>query len=359
MPDPFRTDRPRPPVVQTATWRRLLTAATKLAAEAPWEWLYDCDLLGLPAPPGEEGRLASVMGNSGELFGAMIFRGALGGGWLLNQTSGRVAGYERDQAEHGQDCLKVEFVLKSELEAEDLAMYRLAGYTPVSKGKRARWPVFRSFKPGYVPWPLDQAEAELLIADLDRVFRFLVILNGDRSYFRGRFPDEVPFLLDREDAPAAPGPAPLQWKRVPVPEPPELVPVPIDETLALRLCTLPQPRDLVWEVDAGIMDIMLVTPNRPAFAQAGMVVQAQVGRVLHAELGTPPARLEQTAVKALLTAMEKAGVRPGLLHVQHGRLRVGLQEIARECGMDLRLVASLPASDVVRASLFDRWPGGQ
>src|ERR1017187_10416692 len=56
-----------PPDVAPETWRALLAAAADFAALAPWEFAYDSDAVGLIDPVTGETRIATVLGNAGEV----------------------------------------------------------------------------------------------------------------------------------------------------------------------------------------------------------------------------------------------------------------------------------------------------
>ena len=62
----------------------LLAATTEFAAAIPWELMADCDLVGLTDLKTGETRLAAVLGNGGEVFGAVFYRRPAGLHWILN-----------------------------------------------------------------------------------------------------------------------------------------------------------------------------------------------------------------------------------------------------------------------------------
>src|SRR2546422_922833 len=151
---------PPPPVVPE-TWRALLDAASDFAATAPWEYMYDSDVVGLIDPATGETRIGTVLGNAGEVFAAIFYRRATGLRWILQMLNDAPDPENLNTAE-GIDALKLEFVPKRELRTEDLAMLNAAGFKP--KGKGAVWPQFRAAEPGWHPWHINQREADELLA---------------------------------------------------------------------------------------------------------------------------------------------------------------------------------------------------
>jgi len=138
-----------PPPVATETWRALLAAASDFAARQPWESMYDSDVVGLIDPVTGETRIATVLGNAGEVFAAVFYRHAAGLRWILQMLDDAPDPEDFNTAD-GMDCLKLEFVPKRELCKEDLAMLKAAGFKPAGKG--SVWPQFRSSDPGWHPW---------------------------------------------------------------------------------------------------------------------------------------------------------------------------------------------------------------
>jgi len=138
-----------PPKVALDTWRALFAVAAEFAALKPWECMYNTNVVGLIDPHTGQTRIASVLGNGGEVFGVAIYRRPTGLRWVLQILAnpheiGDFNGIE------GLDALKLEFVHKRELVKADLAAPEAAGFKP--KGKGCVWPQFRSAEPGWLPW---------------------------------------------------------------------------------------------------------------------------------------------------------------------------------------------------------------
>src|SRR5579864_2188669 len=98
-----------PPPVAHETWRQLLSLVTAFAASKPWEVVSDADVVGLEDLKSGETRICCVLGNAGQIFGAIFHRRGAGLRWLLNTVSDSPDEPGPEIAE-GIDCLKLEFV---------------------------------------------------------------------------------------------------------------------------------------------------------------------------------------------------------------------------------------------------------
>lgn len=199
---------PPPPPVAPETWSALLAAAADFAALEPWKFTYDSDAIGLIDTATNETRIATVLGNAGEVFAAVFYRRAAGLRWILQMLGDTPDPEDLNNAD-GMDCLKLEFVPKRELWKEDLAMLNAAGFK--ANGKGSIWPQFRSAKPGWHPWHINQAEASQLLADLPRLIAFCKMFKQHPDLFDERDATEIPFLP--AVSPARPlTPKDLDWR---------------------------------------------------------------------------------------------------------------------------------------------------
>jgi hypothetical protein len=120
-----------PPTVAPETWHALFAAASEFSAAEPWEYMYDSDAVGLIDPGTGETRIATVLGNAGEVFAAVIYRRA-GLRWILAMLDDAPNPEDLNNAE-GMDCLKLEFVPKRELGKDDLAVLKAAAFKPAGE----------------------------------------------------------------------------------------------------------------------------------------------------------------------------------------------------------------------------------
>jgi len=166
-----------------AEWGKLYQAALRFREVAPWTWMENEELFAVVDPQGGATGYCSVMGSSNEEFGLGIFIGELGYKRYLELVSGQSVPGNLDE-EIMVPLLTLLFVNREELAKEDRAVIRSLGLQ--FRGRNA-WPLFRSQRPGYVPWFLEKEEAFFLTSALEQA---LVVADG---VHRGRLDlfDEV------------------------------------------------------------------------------------------------------------------------------------------------------------------------
>ena len=146
------------------TWRHLHDAASRLKTLAPWEWMTESDVFGVEHPETGDLGFVSVMGMLGEHHAVTVYLGpeALAQFWALQQA-GPSADPER-VLEIPQ--LQASFEDRDMLQKQDQALIKQLGLK--FRGRQA-WPLFRSFRPGFVPWFLEPGEVQFLSSILDQV----------------------------------------------------------------------------------------------------------------------------------------------------------------------------------------------
>jgi hypothetical protein len=334
-----------PPPVTPETWQSLLAAAADFAALRPWEFTYDGEGVGLIDAATGETRIATVLGNAGEVFAAVFYRRG-GLRWILSMLSDSPNPEDLNNAE-GMDCLKLEFVPKRELLKEDMNVLKAAAFKPSGKG--VVWPQFRSVEPGWHPWHLNQTEAEQLLSDLPRLIAFCKMHSEYPGIFDERDVTEMPFLpAVLPDRPLTP--KDLDWH-------PFLVPPASIETFQAppdklqKLLFLKHVPELACEFDSGLLPgASFVENGRRCFGRFSMLVENRRGLVLamniHSAALTPAEAVGQGLVEALL----KAETLPGKIYIGGSRLQPILQPLCDELQIQL-IPASLPALEEAIHSL--------
>jgi hypothetical protein len=336
-----------PPPVAPEAWRALLTAAADFAALKPWEFAYDTAAVGLIDPTTRATRIGNVLGNAGEVFAAVFYHGA-GVRWILAMLSDNPCPEDLNNAD-GMDCLKIEFVPKRELWKEDLALLRAATFQPAGKGHV--WPQFRSAKPGWHPWHINQNEADQLLSDLPRLTAFCKMLAEHPDLFADRAPTEIPFLPvpmpDRRLAPKD-----LDWT--------PLMPLPLTGLEPFRpsaeqletLRALKRQSGLDCEFDSSLMPGgSFVENGRHCFGRFSLLVEKQRGLVLGVDVQSGALAPAEAAGRSLIKALTMAKRLPEKLFIGGSRLQPVLQPLCDELRIQLWPVSSLPALEEAVASL--------
>ena len=333
------------PTISLDLWRELYQAAASFQLLAPWQWMDDTHVLGVNNEHGV--RLASVLGNLGELSGLASYRGSAGANFLLRLRRGEFAP-EHPDAGFYQDALLVDFVPRKDLRKEERAIIQQIAFQPPVR-KPTLFPQFQSHKPGYAPWFIDEAEARLLLDDLRKVVRFAELLRTKLALCDSRQDNEFPFF------PAAVA-EPLtldqfEWRTIsPVP-PPADPPIVTHAFDLAPLLALSQPPQSAWELTAFYAPMPVGEPPRPYYPKMAMGVDAATGMILAFQLAGPDHTMAQAAARGLVQSIKASGRRPCAIKIDSINLTRALQPLANALGAELLQAKSLPMANEARRSL--------
>ena len=326
-----------PPVIAKETMRALLAASTAFSAAKPWELMADCNLVGLPDSLTDSIRLGCVLGNAGELFGAVVYRRAAGLRWVLN-TVNTPEGFMDLESVGDMDCVKVEFTTRQCLLKEDLALLKTVNYRPL--GDPISWPQFQSTRPGWAPWFIDQAEAEQLLADLLRLTAFHTLFREYPALFADHPPGQIPFLPD--PLPNRPlQVADLDWRSLII-APETIEPFVATDSQVLRLRSLKQEPRATFEFGSRLLlGSTILEEGRPCFSRINLLVTHANGAVLGFELYPATIPLTPGAGAGLVKALTDAGSLPGTLLIDAPRLETVLGPLCQALNIKLQLTQPL------------------
>lgn len=159
----------------------LYDLADRLHALAPWSVLEEIDLIRVIHPQTGESGYISIMGTCGEHFCLALYLGAE----ALHRFNLMQADDPDDNAIPQDDRigliletrqLQVAFGIREELRKDELAEIKKLG----RKYRGNNWPMFRSYKPGYAPGPLDEQEIPWLTIAIEQFFAVFPTLNPAR-----------------------------------------------------------------------------------------------------------------------------------------------------------------------------------
>lgn len=148
--------------ISESNWKRLLLLAKEYSELAPWQWLTDHQVFSIQHPKTEEYVYCSVMGAMGEEFGLATFHGQTGLRNLQMILDGSISASDFSAANDG---IFLSLCHREEMETEDYQLIKREGIIFKEKDK---WPMFRSFQPGYYPWYLTEEEVDLFATILER-----------------------------------------------------------------------------------------------------------------------------------------------------------------------------------------------
>ena len=305
-----------PPPIALETMQALIQAATAFGAAKPWEKMFDTHLVGLTDPVTNDLRLASVMGNAGQVFGASISRRAAGFRCLL-QIIDDVGELPDMEIAANMDGLKLEFVARHELTKEEVSRLKAHKFQPVGSGRI--WPQFQSVVPGWAPWYIDETEARQLAADLPRIVQFYTLFRAHPDLYDDHDFPEVPFLP--EPMPGRPlTPDDLDWRALTVPPETHAPYQPGDEQWpALR--ALKPDGQLECEFGCEVLSSSLILEQgKPCHSRVALLLDHQQNLVLGVQNVFAFQPLARSAGEKLVAMLLQLGRRPRALFVADARL---------------------------------------
>lgn len=336
--------------------RRLYQVAIRVKELAPWTWMDESEIFGVQNPETGELGFVSIMGMAEEHFAVTVYQGAEGlyGFWDLE--SGEVMANPQRLLEIPQ--VQVSFENREQLDKQDRDMIKKLGLK--FRGAHA-WPLFRSYRAGFLPWFVTAEEARFLTHALDQTLDvaprvkdnpdllYVEDDDDDESYLV-RVPRQQGDRLDWED----------QIMRVPPPEP-ERVPVVLDIEVIGQLKQLPQ-RNLELEVDL----LSMPTPvgekgERPflpyllllADARSGMIVGFDMMKVEDSLAG-----MHGQVPMKLAHWLAQASVVPREIRVRSELLFELLNPLAKTLNIKVRQSDDLPSIDAAMDAMFSMMGAG-
>ncbi len=147
-------------------WRKLYDVALNFRDLHPWTQLSEDIQFGVQNPVDGMVGYCSIMGGLGTHYALGVYRGSGALAKFLDIS----AAHEFDPPSAGefmysQDCIMLSFEDRKQLAPEDLAI--IAGLGLSFRGS-SKWPLFRSYDPGYIPAPLTLAEIRFLTITIDQ-----------------------------------------------------------------------------------------------------------------------------------------------------------------------------------------------
>lgn len=147
-------------------WARLYSISKNIKDLAPWENLFDTELIVILLPGSDMPYFCSTLGMSGECFGIVVYPGV-----TAFDSFNRIA----DASELSppylhigmQDCMTMYLGDRDELVEKERKIIRGLGYK--FRGHN-NWIYFRRMKPGFYPWTLTAEEADTLAQVLENYF---------------------------------------------------------------------------------------------------------------------------------------------------------------------------------------------
>lgn len=329
-------------------WKQLYDAAFRVQKMAPWTWMEEIEILGIQPAGAKEPAFVSVMGEHGEYYAIGVYPShfALSQFWSLRLA---VEDLPRPDALLETQQLQVAFGRAEDLEPEERKILKELGYSP--RGKNA-WPYFRSTQPGYLPWFIEPAEADLLLAAMKQVLYFAPRLKEDPTLLPEEIGPDIPILVRLQtgaDSPAA-------WTETYRVFPLEMwwldLSVPTDAMNAVR--ALPR-NDQCLEVDVALLPFPVgETDDRPKIPYLFMVADRASQLVLGVEMLTVETTIQnvwESIPVHLVKVLERNQIRPARLAVKNRWVKQMLMPLSTQLEIEIERVGELPTIQEIQNSI--------
>lgn len=324
-------------------WQALYAVAAEFRQLAPWDWMTDGDLFGVEEPTTGEVGYCSVMGVGGQEFGLAVFVGAEGFAAYRKLALGEIDP-ESMEAAMVLRSLAVTFGAREELSQRDREVIRFLGLR--FRGRDV-WPWFRSERPGYLPWYLEQEEAHFLELALRQAIHVAQqVKEGTVQLTSGV--DGQPLLTRcfRRGAWLN------EWCQPPVWEERPEEPEEVDALRVQRLRTSkPQSRDS-WQLDFFLLPAAVGDRGERPYFPRMLLVVTQQGLIVGVQLLKPWASPTEKQ-EAVLALLEQGPHLPRQILVAQEEVKRVVGGVARGLGISIR-IGDLVVLDAVKDEMGEQ-----
>jgi hypothetical protein len=333
------------------TWKALYAAAARFYALKPWEWMGDSDIFGVRNPADGETGFCCIMGAAGEHFALAVYLGAEGLE-VLKKIGLEEVPTDPFSVLLTQKCLMASFEDREILEPEDIEVIRDLGLK--FRGRNA-WPQFRSYRPGYSPWTVTQAEAEFLTIALDQAcevcprYRDRPDELGKQNAINGYERFMIRVRTERNGQ--------HMWEdsmeSVPPYDPPLILPAPPDSAQLKAVSSRSKRTSLVVDIDFFPMPTAIKEPQdeRPWYPTVVLCVDDTSGMILHFEM-VRAKEIGAAFAQAFLDFASQSGQLPSKVRVRSEQAQLLLEPVLDELKVPIEVTESLPMIEEAQLSLY-------
>jgi hypothetical protein len=337
--------------------RQLYEVAGRMKELAPWTWMDESEIFGVQHPETGELGFVSIMGMAGEHFAVALYQGAEGLYGFVDMASGDAIADPQRLLEIPE--LQASFEDRDVLDKQDREVIKKLGLK--FRGAHA-WPMFRSYRPGFMPWFVTAEEARFLTLALAQVLEVAPRVKDDPEILDGSDDEDDERFLVRVPQPSGDG---LDWEdrmmRVPRPVP-ERIPVVLDVEVIEQLKQLPH-RNLELEIDLfGMPTPIGEKGERPHLPYLLMLADGRSGLIIGFEMmivENSLAEMQGQIPMKLAERLAQAGVVPGEIRVRSESLLELLNPLAKTLTIKLRQADFLPMIDAAMDSMFGSMMSGE
>jgi hypothetical protein len=330
---------------------RLYGLASELYGLRPWRVLDEDNLVVVRDSASGELCYCSVIGALGEVLAMHAYIGTEG----LRQFRKVEAEVFADPAEFYvyTHCVYVEFVPKTELLRQDRELLAALGHP---QGRGLASPIFRTMRPGFLPWFVTEDEARTLAECIRGTIEICAAVVSRKKVKFWERADSYPMVKRME------GPEPrYQIEMIQSILPPEapVAPARLPEETQLAI----RGRDFAMR---GVMELDLTYSGaaigkkgeRNSCAAIAMAVDAESGMVLAPEVADSSIAAGDTLAKVFVKAVQTSRALPREVRVRSQKLRDSLTPLMESLGVTVRVARKLPACDEARSYMLGFFGGG-
>ena len=332
--------------ISPESWRALYEAAVNFRDIAPWRWMYDDDLFGVQDPVSGEIGYCCIMGNLKQVFALNVYLGTEGlFGHKLLQC------YAQEEKQPNllifQKSLMASFEDRGDLEKEDLAVMKALGLK--FRGRNS-WPMFRNYRPGYIPWFLEARDVAFLTLALEqagevvlrcRDNKNLITTNEEDIFFVRRAHQENGGLIWHDSYQQAAS------FEIAIPDD-----GPFNEVGMQRILKSVGKRSKIWEFDLfHYPQPIREKQERPYFPYAFIVLDHETGRPLDVEILAITGYVKRSRDK-IIALIERLKYIPAEIQVCNGRAHDILAPLGEKMGFTIASVQRMPQMEELREGLI-------
>ena len=150
--------------VSSEKWSKIYKLAQDFNKLKCWEWMLDSDIFGVKNPTDGKIGYCCIMGRLGRFKGLSVYLGTEGLESYLKICSGKIEAGSFESLLN-QKCLMLSYGDINDMEMEDYNNLKYADIT----FKENEYPIFRNYNTGYLPWFINNNDADFIINVLEQV----------------------------------------------------------------------------------------------------------------------------------------------------------------------------------------------
>ena len=309
------------PEVPLETWKLLYCEAQRFAQTKPWQRIEESLFFAVQDSVAGQMGYACILGSMGDFLALSVYRGAEAFHLYQDMLGEGASG--NDDFAFKQDCLMAQFEDRKYVQDGDRKVIRELGLR--FRGPKA-WPLFRSYRPGYLPWYLDQPEAIFLSFALKCACDWTEKVSAGTLDPAER-PGQVFTYLPTQ---ASPG---FENVWAPLPAAAARQPLALDTARLAKLRSSPLRKGGAWEAELVYLPARIMDRDRPYHVRLAMLVDRDSGFILPVTAEPPEKPAHQLLADALAQAIEETNCVPGEIWLRDKSCLPALEAIGRTLGI--------------------------